>query len=815
VSAGANLGDMGHIGGGMNMTNIATGKDAQLMKELIAYYNNNVGDANINANLIKPMGGNSTMMNLMGSMPVGEGRVSMGLHGSNREGHNQLNARSLGYQAPMGGGNFNANITSPVHGSPSANVNWTKQFADGGEAKPYFGGAATKKYAAAKQRAEDADVNLLKDPKTYAAVAGLMGEAPDEMGFSVLHPDYQGIKSVAEPAFGIGTALGVAPLVGPALKAAKATGKFAGKGALEMVNKGMMGEGPLRNFVPQNQFVIKPTGGNWLNNSVENSLKGLKSENRQISPALFEGFEQSAKDPTDPLRERSIRRLREHNDEIALNNYVDRNLTNYVKKQMATPDDPVRRLAEEGITHMPANEIDYVNQWIPEHLAVNRMKAGFPSEGMGKSNTARGWETLTDNFIHSAPAREYTKPLTESEARRGFKSVVEDNPWLTKLDPETQVTYLDSPDALRQELGFDHIMDVLREDVAAGRIRPEQLNKVSMEQAVRRVHEYDQELAAKMNASRAAAREGLPVHKEYPEGYKWIELNKPGSFALESEAMGHSVRGYEPPKGHPDWVEGSGEMGSLGYGHGGWEAIKSGKAKVYSLVNPKGAPHTTVEIKAGKPWNERNGIFYDNPELEPSWQKFSQEASLEEKAKGLTRPSNYIERYPEWLKANEPEVFAKHAHVFENDAPRITQIKGKQNRAPKEEYLPYVQDFVKSGKWSDVGDISNTGLTNVRDYLNPSTFKEYEKYKLNVPKYATDEELDRLHNEYLRMAEPHNYKPDIPPPEGMKRGGAACGCDKDLNAAYKRFKKGGSCGCPKLAKGGITGDDLIIEERPL
>jgi hypothetical protein len=42
--------------------------------------------------------------------------------------------------------------------------------------------------------------------------------------------------------------------------------------------------------------------------------------------------------------------------------------------------------------------------------------------------------------------------------------------------------------------------------------------------------------------------------------------------------------------------------------------------------------------------------------------------------------------------------------------PSIVQIKGKGNKAPKEEYLPMVQDFVKSGKWSDVGDIENAGL---------------------------------------------------------------------------------------------------------
>jgi len=48
-----------------------------------------------------------------------------------------------------------------------------------------------------------------------------------------------------------------------------------------------------------------------------------------------------------------------------------------------------------------------------------------------------------------------------------------------------------------------------------------------------------------------------------------------------------------------------------------------------------------------------------------------------------------------------------------DELPRIKQIKGKQNRAPNPEYLPFVQDFVKSGKWSDVGDLQNSGLLDI------------------------------------------------------------------------------------------------------
>ena len=574
------------------------------------------------------------------------------------------------------------------------------------------------------------------------------------------------------------------------------------KGALS-AERSMPARGALR-FAEEpagGPSVIKEKGGNWLSGSAEKAVGPLLQKgminNREIpygpefDAAIRQRIEDLKQHASKPDYKGGAGRVVEHLErelenpranEAAINKWVQSNLTNYIKKEMATPEDPVRRLAEQGITHMPANEIDFANAFLPEKLAVKRMNAGFTPQGLGESPAAQGWERITDELINVAPAIQHTRPLTPTEIRQGVKSTTETDPWLNKVDPNTPIYYPENMDSLGRDLGFDHIVDVLRADLAAGRIRPEQLSKVSMEQAVRRTYEYDQELAKKMAEARASAREGLPVHKEYPEGYRWIELNRPGAFAQESEAMGHSVRGYEPPRGHSDWIAGSGDEGSPGYGHGGWEAIKSGKAKVYSLIDPKGEPHVTVEVAKGKPWNERNGIFYDNPELEPSWAKFSNEESLKGIASGVNRPSDYIKKYPEWLKLNEPDLFAKYAKVFEDSPARISQIKGKQNRAPKEEYLPFVQDFVKGGKWSDVGDLRNTGL--VRQDGKYMTQAEYDDYLLNELK---------------------------PPEDGMKRGGSVHISDNPdtmmMEVGDKRMKDGGSeddtkafIGYPKLAK---------------
>jgi hypothetical protein len=94
--------------------------------------------------------------------------------------------------------------------------------------------------AKARALAAQRDVNTLPDPRTYAAVSGLFGTAPDEMGFSVLNPQYESIMQTARPAFAAGTALGVAPFVGKALPAA---GRSLGPTAAGMTERYLQRQG--------------------------------------------------------------------------------------------------------------------------------------------------------------------------------------------------------------------------------------------------------------------------------------------------------------------------------------------------------------------------------------------------------------------------------------------------------------------------------------------------------------------------------------------------------------------------------------------
>lgn len=83
----------------------------------------------------------------------------------------------------------------------------------------FFGNPNLQRQGArARALAAQRDVNTLADPLTYAAVQGLLGTRPDEMGFSVLNPDYEKIKKVAEPAFALGLLGQAAPMLAPLTK---------------------------------------------------------------------------------------------------------------------------------------------------------------------------------------------------------------------------------------------------------------------------------------------------------------------------------------------------------------------------------------------------------------------------------------------------------------------------------------------------------------------------------------------------------------------------------------------------------------------
>lgn len=479
--------------------------------------------------------------------------------------------------------------------------------------------------------------------------------------------------------------------------------------------------------------VMKPKGGNWLAPSVERGLNYLiprtGAANRTAKETLEEmnrtyPAEELARMPeTRAVVDRAYRWLEPN---VAVQNWIEKKLTKYVKNEMATPEDPVRALAERGILHVDPEQLSsYPGAGNPANQAVSRRALGYPEEGLARSEAAKKWEAASDYMIQTDRAQDLLDPRNYGQ---GFvDQTLAANPWLTKVDPYERIYGVDTlnyrPDY--SELGFDHLIDELKNSLnpnsglpRALQLTPKQLDKVSMPQAVElvdKINKWRIENAGKLQLEETLKAD---LYKAYPEqDYRWVQLNRPGQFAAESDAMGHSVRGYEPPdKGGSDY-----------YGLGGFEAIQSGEAKVYSLRDEKGQPHVTIEVEA-------------NPQPYPvSGEAF---AMLDPQTK-----AQYRQHVMEWRRRN-PEI----EELTDDDVAqalreagvppmgdRITQIKGKGNGAPAEKYLPFIQDFVKSGNWSEVDDLQNTGLIVVKREQNlPGS-----TIKIN-PGYYTLDELRQL-----------------------------------------------------------------------
>jgi len=558
-----------------------------------------------------------------------------------------------------------------------------------------------------------------------------------------------------------------------ALAATRAGERFAEKAVPKIMERGGVGAEMLGALNQNTQSrVIKPKGGNFLPEGTK-ALNQLKSQGVAVMPL----------NETE-LAERIAQGYTVHNPATGtyskpdpINNWIDKQLTRYVKNEMATPEDPIRALAERGTLHFDApqvNPTDALDLKRQKFAAGNNEKWGY-----GESRLAQNWEDAADSIINVVPVENYQNfGFSNMTGEPGWE-------WINKVDIDTPLYKLNNGvlgargrDPSIESLGFPHLIDELRNatNPASGLprellLKPESLARLSVPQAVERVAKINEWRTGNIKKARLADAANTDIHKEYKDtGMRWVLLNKPGQFKAESDAMGHSVRGYEPTEGG----------GSSGYGLGGWDAIKSGDAKVYSLRDAKNEPHATIEVGVENPGPAFNKLsdemqkeLHDrahkmHPEIEGGgWLPDFGDVGYEKTIYSLMEEP----KYQQALRDAPPDI------------QKITQIKGKSNRAPNEEYLPYVQDFVRSGKWSDVGDFNNTGM--VKGNKGSSVIRDgpnrYDVTMPDAPYYTRRELADHFESQGVPALAAKQQAGDIegmtellarPPAEGgMKRGG--------------------------------------------
>jgi len=475
--------------------------------------------------------------------------------------------------------------------------------------------------------------------------------------------------------------------------------------------------------------IIKPKGGNWLNGVVENQLANLKTPQ-----------------PT--------RAWNPDEAQSPINTWIDKQLTRYVKNDLGTEGDPLRALAEEqGISLVPLQPTNYA---LSNTLRKKREVSGMPPNLLAKTPLGRQWEQMADAAITP-----YETPYKISNLSKSSRSR---NPWLDKLEPGTPVYGTSSSDALVLNTNFSHLIDELSNAINPNsglprelQLRPESLSRVSVPDAVKRVHEIGKWREAKQAEANAGLANNTATHlvREYPhtpempnpKGLRWVELRYPSAlpdgYTVKNEGQ-HGFRVYSPegrevsrgsqpseqaaidailkdPEGPlADALKYEGD--TMGHCVGGYcDDVASGRSRIFSLRDAKGEPHVTIEV--GAP--ERHIDMQDD--------EFGWDAFLEQHPNAGKLPyEDQVKAWADWSGMSADDVLQAG-----QPAPRIIQIKGKANRKPNDEYLPFVQDFVRNPPhgqpWSDVGDLVHTDLIDLA--------RQPKRMEAIGKRFVTDKEL--------------------------------------------------------------------------
>ena len=535
--------------------------------------------------------------------------------------------------------------------------------------------------------------------------------------------------------------------------------------------------------------VIKERGGNWLNSPAIKKAMGRLKRGDDVELMPTEEYNKMDGDflRQDPERFPFIdphtgelftaRQAEDIQRNWTIDKWIDGPLTKYLKRDMATPEDPIRKLAEQGILHIPPDDLRTI---LPGEIPNQRI--------LGQSPAEKKWESASDNQIYEHFADLFQVPeLKETE-------IVKANPWIAKLPPETPIYDLPDSWSLASELGFYPLIQNLHDAMYSGKLRPDQLTSgnFSVEAAVRMAHENriaaeEAEKARQLALSRNSA---TVVHKEYPdspEGFHWVEFKLPnpqdqiapvGHPALrgpypdvpDDELLKLRQRAERTVNDHYgdvlddedfdklvaehlqdlviDWRETNRSdsmktlQDSLDYegdemGHciGGYcPDVASGQTRLFSLRDARGKPHVSIQASTGEGTRYLKDDIYQSSEgLEKLYdEKHGPGAFWQlvrgEGAPGMT-PSEVVKfqssidddhDIARWLLDNN------YQHLLEDSwltppQKSLYQIKGSgkknvtQDITPEDapRLFPYIQDFIKEGGWNEVHDIQNTGLVNL------------------------------------------------------------------------------------------------------
>ena len=327
-----------------------------------------------------------------------------------------------------------------------------------GELGPYIGNPRIAKQGeAARQLASQRNVNTLPDPRTYAAVTGFLGVAPDEQGFSVLHPDAAGIKKAGEAGFYGGIGAQLAPIVGPATKM---LGKATGSALNERMLAGQSLTPGLNTPAPVN-FAVRPEQGGFF---LYNHRLGMDEVDSFLKH--FAGVQKESHDPLDQ--------------------WIYKRYSGYMRGPMATEGDPFVKGADAGrkFHFMDQNGMPHMPNYT-DTVPYVRQTQGLPPGGFAKTGEGMDVETAIDASISPIQIQD----VGERNLSAKMKELAQKDP--TRPVYEIMMEEMDSvlkPEELRTALRTMLTDSSLPDKY---RITPDQLQKMTLLDASEKAGQFE------------------------------------------------------------------------------------------------------------------------------------------------------------------------------------------------------------------------------------------------------------------------------------------------------------------------------------
>ena len=591
-------------------------------------------------------------------------------------------------------------------------------------------------------------------------------------------------------------ALNVSPLGAVAAKAAgrgtmalgRAGERLAERAVPAIMDRGGMGAQMLQALgTGTTSNVVKPKGGNWLQGGVEHSLRQLQRGQEPVLSGeivndaagrdIFSEYRQAY----DQNPELSLYAWTRKNypevyaslqepEERAVSRWIDTKLGKYIRNEMATPQDPVRALAERGVLHVPPEQLNYRLSAYGKYPLPNQ-------EFTATSDAAKMWEGASDNAINIAQPQDYLKYSGDTAHRQ----TIAENPWLKTVPEDTKVYSPAESEMLASDLGFDHLIDELKFSMSpdsglpdALRFDPKDVDKITVPQAVERVSKINAWRAEQAaEAEKAGMLENLKAAPRAPaEELQLSFVDKPGGAWVDI----------------PDTVNDKGMpvCNSIGKA-GGWctqhewagERYGSGNNRLTTLLDTEGRPHAQAKItQVGGTDDIMDDIDDVMQELTPAQRK---------KFNNYLGSDDYYGDFDEalsWLQENIPAAHAKFLQSRKGEPPSITELKPVGNEFSSDRAKEYIRrdpdykakvtdsvlKFLNNGEWGDVKDLHHYDIIDLqRDptmllaYLRDITgqdsrgaqalFNQAVDANPNAPRFMTPRQL----REFLSGAEQQGY----------------------------------------------------------